>query len=797
MSYLALPCHEQPTTQYTYYVISTYGWSDQNSQFLIVGCTDNTNITIIPNNNITVPADPQVSGSANIRVNPGQQYNFTLNSMQTFFVFEPYVDLTGTKIISSKPLSIISGHEASRVPQSFFDADPIVTQLVPTITWGKTFILPPHVGRNNGQSYKIIAASNNTKAVQTCGTPIANNVLAIPFDSNNTYWFNTSVGIYCSIISDKPIIVYQVGVSTNYNGGTLGDPSLNTVPPIEQYDNLVQFTTFSQATSYYSVVVPNDIYFNGQLRINGFIQNITFSQIFQANGSVIGYGHSASISGTNTIQHPASNGKIFLSVYGWTTYGGYAYTGGMKLNPIYSDNSIAEISFTNIEYTVSEGEGMVYVSIERLKEFDANISIRVYTSPTQVDTALISQDYTAIDVILYFNGSDTDLIQNVSIPIVNDMYAEPTEYFTVRMESLTTDDAVFPITETVIKITDDDIIQVGFTSDQSVIDDDMATVRVQITSGSLEPDTSLPFILMIGIDGGESSPNLTCELSSLHPWNTFGFDLTQFSSYNPNITQNISANLWLPQAIRMNATVSSDVITIIPVPIELSSTMLPMLTSTDQFMTTSDICPSPSPSPMSSIPPSTFISTVTDTVTTTNNVTITQYSTITDVSSMAICPSSVTVTPSTSTTTIVNVVTTTSVSTSFIVTTTTQFSTLSDCLKTSSSNKSESQQPTATTRPNVNALTQNVPVPSGALYFGIVGFIIVIVVVIVISIFCCIFLYYKGKKKGRKLEIKLERDMEMSANNPLYYDPQGGDNSSLYSSVKGSLDEKQLLQYMQ
>ena len=50
------------------------------------------------------------------------------------------------------------------------DADPIVTQLTPTTTWGKTFLLPPHMGRSNGQSYKVIATNNKTNAVKTCGT---------------------------------------------------------------------------------------------------------------------------------------------------------------------------------------------------------------------------------------------------------------------------------------------------------------------------------------------------------------------------------------------------------------------------------------------------------------------------------------------------------------------------------------------------------------------------------------------------------------------------------------------------
>ena len=333
MSYLALPCHKQPTTQYTYYVVSTLGWSDQTSQFMIIACHNNSNVTIIPNNDITVPSDPQDSSAGNIIVFAGHSFVFTLHSLQTFFVYKPYVDLTGIKIISDSPLTIISGHEAARVPAGTDDADPIVTQLTPTITWGKTFLLSPHIGRTNGQSYKVIATNNKTNAVKTCSTNYS--VEQINFEGSNTNWFYTTSNVYCSIISDQPIYVAQIGVGTQYAGGTYGDPSLNTVPPIEQYEHSIQFSALlSKGTSYYSVVVPNDAYFNQSLLINNVLINPPWVLIYGSDGSAYGYGYSTSFSGTNTIAHPNPNGKLFVSVYGWTTYGGHSYVGGMKLNPI-------------------------------------------------------------------------------------------------------------------------------------------------------------------------------------------------------------------------------------------------------------------------------------------------------------------------------------------------------------------------------------------------------------------------------------------------------------------------------
>ena len=261
-------------------------------------------------------------------------------------------DITlSSKIISDSPLTIISGHKAARVPAGTLDADTIVTQLAPTIMWGKTFLLPPHMGRKNGQSYKVIATNNKTVAVKTCGTNyISEN---IKFDEINTNWVYTTNNIYCSIFSDQPIYVAQIGVSTWYNIGNIGDPSLNTVLPIEQYEHSTQFSALlPSGTSYYSVVVPNDAYFSQSLLINNVLTNPPWVQICASNDCVYGYGYSTSFSGTNTIAHPNPNGKLFVSIYGWRTYAGHSYVGGMKLNPINIPRSNGNYFTSNIDFNL-------------------------------------------------------------------------------------------------------------------------------------------------------------------------------------------------------------------------------------------------------------------------------------------------------------------------------------------------------------------------------------------------------------------------------------------------------------
>ena len=54
------------------------------------------------------------------------------------------------------------------------------------------------------------------------------------------------------------------------------------------------------------------------------------------------------------------------------------------------------------------------------------------------------------------NFTDGETIKNVSIPIIDDSYTENTQFFTLSIASNTENDVVFPITDTVIKILDND-----------------------------------------------------------------------------------------------------------------------------------------------------------------------------------------------------------------------------------------------------------------------------------------------------------------------------------------------------
>ena len=399
MAYLAYPCHKQPTKKYTYYAMSSNGWSNQKSLFLLVGCHDDTSVTINAKASIVVPVDAQDSGSGTKTISSGQNYTFTLHSMQTFLVYVSYADLTASKIISDQPLTVISGHEAAQVPANTYDADPTSTQILPTVQWGKTFLLAPHTGQI-AQSFRIIAYLDDTAVVRTCGT---NSVTKNSMNADTWIDFYTSGSTYCSIESSNPIYIAQLGVSDSYSGGNYGDPCINTVAPVSQFTNTIQYTTLTAAYHYYSVVMPNDNYFTGKILYDGSSQTKSWTNIYYQNGSIAGYGYTSSTSGSHTLAHPNSNGKMFVSVFGWTRYGGYCYDSGMGLNPVNQLTTLPQISFTKEEFLVKENNNTAYVYLVRTKEFKSNVSVNFSVVPSPADTALSMHENEKLVLPLYIS----------------------------------------------------------------------------------------------------------------------------------------------------------------------------------------------------------------------------------------------------------------------------------------------------------------------------------------------------------------------------------------------------------
>ena len=332
--YLAYPYLDLEQENYVYYTINTNSSSSDStlhSEVLIVANDNNTQVTITPTQPIVLPRDAQLSNSPSTTVSAGDTRTVTLHQQQTL-LFNSVEDLTGTKIESNKPLTLISGHECGNIPSNVLYCEHLAVQVPPTITWGKNYLLAPFARRRSGQVYKAVSEDPTTSVTLTCNK--VTKTIEYPF------MFETDSNTFCSLTSNNALFLTQWSKS----GVTdrIGDTTVSPVVPVEQYVNKVSFDSlplgrFLFFYTYVSITVPVQHYSSNGVVLDGGVVGCTWRTIYNASNQTVGYGCTQRVnSGGHVVRMTTKFGKLSVMVYGihLFQYNAYAYSAGMKLERI-------------------------------------------------------------------------------------------------------------------------------------------------------------------------------------------------------------------------------------------------------------------------------------------------------------------------------------------------------------------------------------------------------------------------------------------------------------------------------
>ena len=346
--FLALPCPQLPVEQYTYYAVSvpppTSGFTltESNSAILIVSCNNNTQVSFTPTQTVT---DPHNSAS---NISAGNNTKVTLEAAQPLYI-RGRGDLTGTSIVSDRPISVFSGHEcAYSPPTQGIQCNHLVEQIPPTVTWGRNFLTAPSPDRRTGDFPKIVASQEDTAVNITCihqaalvDSHLAPNFTITLEGAGNSWNFTTFATEYCSIEADKPILVTQFGVG-DANIGV--NTYMTLIPAVSQYRNDIQFSVVSMpelnSSHWVNIFVtptyfePSNITVDG---LEGYLED--WVAIYGSNGDVCGYAKQ-----TNRTQLPETHSHLIkhdnpAASLGVVVYGSvgdrpreYGYPGGLRLS---------------------------------------------------------------------------------------------------------------------------------------------------------------------------------------------------------------------------------------------------------------------------------------------------------------------------------------------------------------------------------------------------------------------------------------------------------------------------------
>ena len=335
-AFLALPATRFPDTHsYTYYAIATdSARHSRTSEVLIVGTENSTVLTITSSQIIIGPL---------MVFMPNQPRTVVINRLETLLL-KSRSDLSGTKVVSNKPVSFFSGHQCAEVPKTSGFCDILVEQLPPVETWGNTFVTAPLATRLRYDVFQFHGAEDGTAVYVHCRT----------HPGNQTKEFNFAIGSgdkavhrirsneYCWIEATKRIFIVQLSVGSTVDGVD-ADPFMVIVPPVNLYTNGYTFASgHSKVGTYHDYMnllitkpfFQTDNIYLDDIPLSSF--DIDWVAVY-SRGSSEPQAYATQIklsSGTHMIRHSNPLGRLGVFVYGFGEYISYGYLGGMEVEYI-------------------------------------------------------------------------------------------------------------------------------------------------------------------------------------------------------------------------------------------------------------------------------------------------------------------------------------------------------------------------------------------------------------------------------------------------------------------------------
>jgi hypothetical protein len=228
-----------------------------------------------------------------------------------------YADLTGTRVVSDKPVWVVGAMTCVQVPTGTTACDHIEEQQIPLEYWGNTYVAA-HAPQRGNESYhwRVFSAADG---VQITTDPVQP---GFPTTLNDGEWIEFASGGSFVIEADGPIMPVQYLEGQSGGAGT-GDPAMVQMVPVEQFLDRYAFVTGTGYNVHYVQITREagaaDVFVDGVL-VDGY----EVVGGYEVADWQIGEGSHIAVS---------DNPFGIMSV-GYTGFTSYAYPGGLQLEVI-------------------------------------------------------------------------------------------------------------------------------------------------------------------------------------------------------------------------------------------------------------------------------------------------------------------------------------------------------------------------------------------------------------------------------------------------------------------------------
>jgi hypothetical protein len=304
-------------TNYCILAHEAVGFPAVHSELAIIATASNTKVTITPSATADLTGH---SGMFTTNLDQGQAYQISSEG-------DGGGDVTGTFITSDKPIAVFAGADDTDVPDDFQADNPLVQEQLPVDQWGNEALALSLAGRTGGDTYRVLAAYDNTVVTitMTNGTIVVTN-------QAGQFYEKTNIDGPVEFQGSQPIQVAQFANGKRFDSpiNNEGDPCEILLPPIGHYlqTNIVFTLPNDDITGDFNESFLNIITAQSAIT-NTFVDGSHIATTnFVAIGSSGYYG--AQITMTNSGVHTVSSSQpIEVQVYGFGFADAYGYFGGV------------------------------------------------------------------------------------------------------------------------------------------------------------------------------------------------------------------------------------------------------------------------------------------------------------------------------------------------------------------------------------------------------------------------------------------------------------------------------------
>ena len=360
-TFKVFPCVSQPVAAYEYYAVSVPqsfivlppvpdypDYEDVldpqgNSAIVIVTTEENTVLNVTLTQNVSISGASDIVGQIGTDLlRSGEQVSFQLSARGSTLYLASLDDLTGSRVVSNKPIAFITGHECGTLPHNIQYCDHLVEQITPTSTWGRQFIISTIATRKDFDTFRIIASRSDTSVSVAC---TITDVPPLNLNTDGSFIeFHINSTDSCYLESNQPILLAQFSVSSLVDRVFNSDPFLVIIPPVEQYRSSYVFNTFTGTRSlfrsgqnYINILLPAGVGHEGlRLDEQPLSDDASVTSILcTSSDTVCATTVQLTVSDDRHNLNHIDDGAQFSAIVYWLSYRvAHGYSVGMTQNPI-------------------------------------------------------------------------------------------------------------------------------------------------------------------------------------------------------------------------------------------------------------------------------------------------------------------------------------------------------------------------------------------------------------------------------------------------------------------------------